>query len=43
MIKDYRPTGVKANRTTRRVSIVWSDGHSTGMYTWELLRALGPA
>jgi DUF971 family protein len=106
MIKDYRPTGVKADRATRRVSIawrdghtrsysfdglriacpcaeckgghanmgtitppfqvqnapntgigleriepmgsyalmlVWSDGHSTGMYTWELLRALGPA
>lgn len=20
----------------------WSDGHSTGMYTWELLRALDP-
>jgi DUF971 family protein len=22
---------------------LWSDGHSTGMYTWELLRALDPA
>lgn len=21
---------------------LWSDGHSTGMYTWELLRALDP-
>ncbi len=21
---------------------VWSDGHSTGIYTWELLRALDP-
>ena len=21
---------------------IWSDGHSTGMYSWELLRALDP-
>ena len=23
------------------LKILWSDGHDTGLYTWELLRKLG--
>lgn len=35
-IKDIRASGNNA------VVILWADGHSTGIYTWEYLRAICP-
>lgn len=36
-----RPTGITADRQTRRVSIEWSDGHSS-TYSFSLLRNACP-
>jgi len=35
-------TGME-NIGTYAVQFAWNDGHSSGIYTWETLRALGEA
>lgn len=36
-----RPTGITANRTTRDMTVTWSDGH-VSIYPFSLLRAACP-
>ena len=40
--QDIHPVGVSAVGNYA-VQIDWSDGHSTGIYTWATLRAIGKA
>jgi len=37
---DIRPAGISAVGNYA-IQIEWSDGHSTGLYTWATLRAIG--
>jgi len=37
---DVRPEGM-APVGSYAVKLVWSDGHSTGLFTWDRLRSLG--
>jgi DUF971 family protein len=39
---DLKLTGME-NVGTYAVQFAWSDGHSSGIFTWETLRALGDA
>lgn len=46
-VRDAPPTDLRLESLqlvgTYALQPTWSDGHSTGIYTWELLRAIDPA